>query len=145
MFDWALLKNVDFFNKERTAFFIEELKASLKKIAGDFGIEISCRVSKAKFKNLGWEGNIEVSVVITLSDGYKLPLNKEALNFLQYCRFFDLEKSALGQKMLFKGKEMRLLGFAWNGKKTKFCVAYCSTNGKTYKVPLPLVKGLLPI
>ena len=145
MFNWDSLNGVEVFDQEKAMFFFRHVQEKIKEAGEIYGFDVSASFGKMKFSGMNCSADLECCLVVTLADGYRLAMTKGAVSFLLHHGFFGVPKSALGMKILFRGRQMRLLGLIWNGKKTKFFSGECEENGKFYKIPVPFVKGLLPL
>ena len=110
-----------------------DLDSALAKIACEYGIEISTG-------NISFSGDncsIKVKASVIASDG--TVMSKEATDFARYAKF-ELPGVSLGDTFMNAGVTYTITG--WKSRSRKYPVtAKSSKDGKTYKVPVRMVKA----
>jgi hypothetical protein len=110
-----------------------DLDSALAKVAKEYGIEISTG-------NISFSGDncsIKVKASVIGSDG--TVMTKEATDFDRYARY-ELPGVKVGDTFMNAGTTYTITG--WKARSRKYPVtAVSSQDGKTYKVPVRMVKA----
>ena len=110
-----------------------DLDSALAKVAKEYGIEISTG-------NISFSGDncsIKVKASVIGSDG--TVMTKEATDFARYAKLHGLD-AKVGDTFMNAGVTYTITG--WKSRSRKYPVtAKSSKDGKTYKVPVRMVKA----
>ena len=110
-----------------------DLDSALAKVAKEYGIEISTG-------NISFSGDncsIKVKASVINSDG--TVMTKEATDFARYAKLHGLD-AKVGDTFMNAGTVYTITG--WKSRSSKYPVtAISSQDGKTYKVPVRMVKA----
>ena len=110
-----------------------DLDSALAKVAKEYGIEISTG-------NISFSGDncsIKVKASVIGNDG--TVMTKEATDFARYAKLHGLD-AKVGDTFMNAGTVYTITG--WKSRSSKYPVtAISSQDGKTYKVPVRMVKA----
>jgi hypothetical protein len=110
----------------------DELAKALK-VLESFGFNASIDGS-IQYSDSSISLKINVVELVKTEDGDSL--SPDAINYLNKCSVFGLEKELLGKEFIFNGQKYKLIGLLSNSRKYPIL---CECNGKCYKLPVASV------